>query len=345
MDKLERYLDQVCRGIAGPRALRQHIRRELGEHLRDAAAEHEAAGMSAEEALERALEDFGGPEQVRAELEAQHGHRLMTVVIDKAMQWKEKTMKARWVWSTWAHAMVLVVIGLEVAFVYGCMVFIVPKFKEYGKDGWIDTAIQDEAGAINRWAFGFLGNMGGLCEWLPWIGLGLLVLWGLFESRVRSENKALMRLGGLGTIAAGMFVAAGFTAAALILPSVIALHPYAHSNTAREIARQAAAKIDAAAPMFEKEVAAGNWSLVVHRTRDLEGQFQKLRSSGVGAPLPWEAEAEGGGAQMEAALRAIRDARAAAEKEDKPALDKSVKEFEEAYGKLRGKGTAATQKQ
>ena len=65
MDKLEHYLDQVCRGIGGPRSLRQHVRQELREHLRDAAAEHQAAGMSEAEALDRALEDFGGPEQVR----------------------------------------------------------------------------------------------------------------------------------------------------------------------------------------------------------------------------------------------------------------------------------------
>src|ERR1700761_5444193 len=103
MDKLEHYLDQVCRSIAGPKSLRQHIRQELREHLLDAAAEHKAAGMTEEAALDRALADFGGPEQVRSELEATHGHRLMGVVIDKALQWKERTMKAKWLWMTWAY--------------------------------------------------------------------------------------------------------------------------------------------------------------------------------------------------------------------------------------------------
>ena len=72
MDKLEQYLDRVCRGIGGPRSLRQHIRQELREHLLDAAAEHKRAGLPEEEALARALEDFGGPDQVRSELEATH---------------------------------------------------------------------------------------------------------------------------------------------------------------------------------------------------------------------------------------------------------------------------------
>src|SRR5205807_3314788 len=107
----------VCRGIGGPRSLRQHLRQELREHLQDAAAEHKAAGLSEEAALARALEDFGGPEQVRSELEATHGHRMMAVVIDKAMQWKERTMKAKWLWTSWANLSLAVVIALEVFFI------------------------------------------------------------------------------------------------------------------------------------------------------------------------------------------------------------------------------------
>ena len=103
MDKLEQYLDQVCRRIGGPRALRQHVRQELREHLLDAAAQHKAAGLPEEEAVAQALADFGQPEDVRSELEDAHGHRVMAVVIDKALNWKEKTMRAKWLWATWAH--------------------------------------------------------------------------------------------------------------------------------------------------------------------------------------------------------------------------------------------------
>src|SRR5207253_204835 len=146
MDKLEHYLDQVCRSIGGPRSLRQHVRQELREHLRDAAAEHRAAGLSEDEALDRALADFGGPEQVRSELEATHGHRLLPVVIDKAMQWKEMTMKARWVWTTWAHLAVVGVLGLEVAWISFAMIFLVPKFNKLLHDGVINAGDLREAG-------------------------------------------------------------------------------------------------------------------------------------------------------------------------------------------------------
>src|SRR6516225_5028475 len=126
MDKLERYLDQVCRRIGGPRALRQQVR----EHLLDAAAGHQAAGLSEEEALARALEDFGGPEEVRSELEATHGQRLMAVAIDKAMQWKERTMRAKWLWATWTYLTVVGVIVVQVLFFTFAEMFFVPKLRK-----------------------------------------------------------------------------------------------------------------------------------------------------------------------------------------------------------------------
>ena len=103
MDKLEHYLDRVCRTIGGPRSMRLHVRQEIREHLLDAAAQHCAAGMTMGDALERAIADFGGPDQVRAELEATHGHRFLAVVIDRAMQWRENTIRAKWLWGTCAH--------------------------------------------------------------------------------------------------------------------------------------------------------------------------------------------------------------------------------------------------
>src|SRR5204863_2910963 len=147
MEKLDHYLDQVSRGIGGPRSLRQHVRQELREHLLDAVAEHKAAGLSEEEALGRALADFGGAEQVRSELEATHGHRMMAVVIDKAMQWKEMTMRAKWLWATWAYLGLAGVIALEVMFITCAVIFIVPKFEMLMRDGLIDSAIFEEQGA------------------------------------------------------------------------------------------------------------------------------------------------------------------------------------------------------
>src|SRR5437868_173560 len=144
MDKLERYLDDVCRGIGGPRALRQHVRQELREHLLDAAAQHKAAGLTEDRALEQALADFGRPEEVRSGLEETHGHRLLGVVIDKALDWKEKTMRAKWLWATWAHLALAIVIVLEVLFITFNVIFLVPRFQKLMLDGIIDPAALEE---------------------------------------------------------------------------------------------------------------------------------------------------------------------------------------------------------
>ncbi len=214
IEKLERYLDQVCRGIAGPRALRQHVRQELREHLKDAIADHIAAGLSEEQAVDRALEDFGGPEVVRAELEATHGHRVMGVIIDKAMQWQERTVKAKWFWSTWAHLALAIVIVMELAFVCGAMIFIVPRFEWYAQN---DMLGEGWAG-LRPW-FNFLCDV---CRAVAqngiWVLIGLAVIGVLFEWRVRSERKPFIRLAAMGTAAVLLTATVALTGLVLIVP-------------------------------------------------------------------------------------------------------------------------------
>jgi hypothetical protein len=255
MDKLEEYVDQVCRRIGGPRTLRQHIRQELREHLGDAAAEHRAAGLSAEEALVRALDDFGKAEEVRSELEAAHGHRLMAVVIDKAIEWKEKTMKAKWLWASWAYLALVGVIALEVMFITFTVMFIVPRFQKLMRDGLVDPGILHDSEV--RWMPSFLDGLklyaGG---YVTWILLATIVAWGLFEWRVRSENKAFIRLSALGTAAVGLMVVVILTAGSLVisfclglpatgrLARTFALDQISHIETSVRALEQARAKMD-----------------------------------------------------------------------------------------------------
>jgi hypothetical protein len=223
MDKLEHYLDQVCRSVGGPRSLRQHIRQELREHLRDAAAEHQAAGLSEEEALARALADFGGPEQVRSELEATHGHRLMGVVVDKAMQWKEMTMKAKWLWTTWAYLTTAGVVALELFFSWFVVTFELPKMQKLQTDGIISLRGEASDPTV-AWMFSFLNRLQWTWNTLAWwIVLVLAALWGLFEWRVRSENKPFMRLAALGTLALAVMVVTVITAGSMELPFFLQL--------------------------------------------------------------------------------------------------------------------------
>ena len=248
MDKLEQYLDQVCRSIGGPRSLRRHVRQELREHLLDAAAQHRAGGLSDEEALDRALKEFGKPEEMRSDLEATHGHRVLAVVIDKALEWKEKTMRAKWLWTTWATAALVVVIALAVMFIACTELFIVPKFNQLMRDGLIDPAIIDEQGVSRM--LSWLNNFHEIAEYATVWALLAAVLWGLFEWRVKSENKTLMRLSALGTVAIGLMAVVWFTAATLLISFCLGVP--ANERLAQAFAAEKIAAIDTPADVLDQ---------------------------------------------------------------------------------------------
>lgn len=216
MDKLDQYLDQVCRGIAGPRALRQHLRQELQEHLRDAVARYRDAGLGETDAVERALDDFGQPDEVRAGLAETHGQRLMAVVLDKALEWKETTMKAKWLWLSWSYGMLGGLIGLQVLFLTMSTLFFTPKVYKILQD--VRPANDDPSIASS---VSFLRGLDAVGDHATWCLLGAIALAALFEWRVRGENKSLIRLSALGSIAMGLGVACVFTAAATAVPLML----------------------------------------------------------------------------------------------------------------------------
>lgn len=336
MDKLEQYLDQACRGIGGPRSMRQHIRRELRGHLRDAIAEHRAAGMTEDEALERALADFGGPEQVGSELIAQHGHRFMTVAIDKAMQWKEKTLKAKWLWMTLIHVALLAVIAVEalfITFAVGRPLYILLYCKAAGHISvddlphvlWLIDFAQDVASAWNSAIW-----------WLP----PLAVLWGLFEWRVRSEHKSLVRLSALGTAAIALTLVVVVMAGALSLPYMTGI---ISSSIARPFARETIVLIDESIAAVEEAMEAEDWKAV---QKDLQTAKERTHrfdigptldgvSNGLNPPMGIRQSREELRGFLNAAQKSLQEAALAAYRQDMPALETAMKRFHDAYDPLR----------
>ncbi len=253
MDKLEQYLDQVCGGIGGPRSLRQHIRQELREHLRDAAAEHKAAGLSEAEALDRALADFGGPELVRSELEATHGRRLLPVVIDKAMQGQEKTMRAKWLWATWAYLAVAGVIAMDLLFIAFAVRTQLPKLHLLTASGWLQY---DDIPAV-AWLVSFLHRVESAWEHLSlWI-LIAATAWGIFEWRVRSENKPMMRLAAWGSVAVALTLVVIIAASALVIPFVVGIP---HSSHARPFAVDPIKSVETSIAALEQANVKNDWA-------------------------------------------------------------------------------------
>jgi hypothetical protein len=336
MDKLEHYLDLVCRGIGGPRSLRQHIRQELREHLRDAIAEHKATGMSEEEALARALEDFGGPEEVRSELEATHGHRLMTVVIDRAMQWKEKTMRTKWLWTTWAHLVLVGVIAAEVLFITFAAVFIAPRIMMFIREGWIDIDGSEPALA---WVPGFFVFQGRVANSTTWLLLGAAVIWGLFEWRVRSENKAFMRLSALGSVALALMIVVMLTGAALVLPVAAGL-PAMNARKPEPGINHQLASIDSSVAALEAAAAKKDWDLGWVYAQDASRAMNRLKQTGAAGPvltsMQDQPKVDAMRSQLDAANQFLLDAEMAIHHKDADQLETAMKKFHEAYGQVQG---------
>lgn len=260
INQLEQYLQQVCRSMGGPRALREHVRQELREHLLDAASQHQAAGMNEEEALQKAIEEFGQPEAVRSELEATHGHRMMmAMVLDKALEWKEKTMKAKWLWTTWTYLMVVGVIALEIFFLFFQFIYIIPKIKKLKSDGFF---VSNENHFLSaNWILDFLNQLCVAADKITWWMILIIVaLWGLFEWRVKSENKTFIRLSVLGTAALGLLVAVVMMAGSLIVLHVISLP--AMQKVARAGAMESMTVIDKMVTTLDVSQAKPDWDFL-----------------------------------------------------------------------------------
>jgi hypothetical protein len=335
MDKLEQYLDQVCRHIGGPKALRQHLRQELGEHLRDAVAEHRAAGLSEEQALNRALEDFGGPEQVRSELEATHGRRLMAVVIDKAMQWKERTMKARWLWTSWAHLTLMGVIALEVAWISFAVIVLVPKFQKILQDGILGDELPREPAVA--WMAGFLQDVTAVGEYGTWLVLAVAVAWAIFEWRVRSENKPFMRLSVFGTAAVALLVVSVLMAASLVIPLMMGI------PSATRFAPASAVKdmvtIDTAISALEQALAQKKWEAIQEHTKQASGALSRLADVGpsvaVLASRYEQPKVDELRKYLKSAKEGFLDMELAIQAKDARRLEEALQRFRQSYAPVR----------
>ncbi len=333
MEKLEQYLDQVCRGIGGPMEMRQHVRQELREHLLDSVAQHKAAGLADEAALERALQEFGKPEEVRSELEAAHGQR-MTWIIDKAMQWKEKTMKAKWLWVSSAYLGLALVIFLQVSIILFHVVFIIPKFQKLMHDGIIDPAILEEEGP--RWMVNYLHDLSYvagkhtlLCILVP------ATAWAVFEWRVRSENKSFMRLSALGTAAVALTVVVGLMAGSLVITFCLGMP--ALGRIARPWALEQVATIDSSVDKLEQARAKKDWKAM---EEPADKAMKALNFLSAGPAIPSlrkqnESTVEELRANLKAAQESFRAVLQAIHAEDAQRLEGKLKAFRKSFEPLR----------
>jgi hypothetical protein len=334
MKKLEQYLDQVCRRIGGPCALRQHVRQELREHLLDAMAQHQTAGLPDEAALERALAEFGQAEEVRSELEATHGQRLLAVAIEKAMQWQERTMKAKWLWTTWAYLVLGLVIVLQALFLAFINIFIVPRFQLLTRHGFVDAAILEQHDV--SWMLTWLVKLYDLTGHHTTLVLLLAVVAiGLFEWRVRSENKSFMRVAALGTVAVTLMIVLALMTGSMLIGFEMGAPPV--ERMTRPWAVEQVGSTSKSLTAIEQSLTKKDWSEVEKQAETAANSLRQLSEGPAIASLTRWNEApsvEELRAQLTLAredLRAVQQANAA---KDTSRLESALRRLQEAWSPL-----------
>ena len=335
MDNLERYLDRVCRCIGGPRSLREHVRQELREHLLDARDRHSAQGLSDDEALTTALEEFGRPEDLRLELEATHGQRILAVVIDRALQWKERTMRAKWLWLSWANLTLGLVITLELLFIAYNGYFIFPKFRALVYDGFMDAGSVGHAGGSRMLVF--IDRLMTVQEnYTRWILLAALVAIVLFEWRVKGENKSLMRLSALGTSALGLFLVVIVMAGSLVVTFCLAAPGV--GPMVRPWAVEQVASIDAAIEGIEQARVKKGWDAMREQAERASSATERLgRGPAIHSLVGWGASPTLGELQdkVQATSENIKEVQKAIREKDEDRLSKSLLELRKSYEPVR----------
>ena len=272
---------------------------------------------------------------MRSELEATHGQRLLPVVIDKAMQWKEMTMRARWLWTTWAFLGLALVLALEILFITFMVLFIVPKFQRLMRDGIIDYAVLEEQGVT--WMPAFLSNLkhvtGG---YTTFIVIGAAVLWGLFEWRVKSENKSFMRLSALGTVAVGLMVVVFLTAGTMVVSFALAMP--AMGRMARPFALEQVATVDTSIGALEQARAKEDWKSMQEHANQA---FSAMNRLSVGPALPSLTSrnepptVDELQAQFKTAFESVRTVQQAIAAKDASRVDATLAEFRKAFAPVR----------
>lgn len=336
MEKLEHYLDQVCRSVGGPKAMREHVRQELKEHLLDAIARHKAAGMADAAALEKALEEFGQPDEVRSELEAAHPQRkMLAMVLDKALDWKEKTMRAKWLWTTWAYLSLVLVIALESLFLTFLIVMIIPRFKKMLMDGYIDQGVLEDA--ETQWMVNFLydvsfvfGNHTIFFLIIP------AIFWGLFEWQVRSENKTFMRLSALGTVAVALLTVVALTASLLVI--LFCLGMPAMGRMARPWAEERVRSIDMSMQALEEALAKKDWPAMQEHAQETAAAANLLTHGPAAtslAPPNDQEKAELLRSHARGLRRSVAEIQKAIREHDAGGLAKELEEFRKTLAPLR----------
>jgi hypothetical protein len=242
-------------------------------------------------------------------------------------------MKMKWLWTTWATVAAVGVVALNLAAVGFSALFVIPKMQKIEADRLLE--FRDFYRPTMEWMLSFLDRVRWAWDTLTWWVLpALVVLWGLFEWRVRSENKPLMRLSALGTLALALTVVVVLTAGSLVLPVFLGLP--AVSRFSSPTAFRLMATIDASVSATEEAVEKNDWDAAEENEKRASREMDRVTQAAGELPErtpPDEMQAvDLYLARLKSAKECLREAHEAIGEKDAERVKAALHRFHDLYG-------------
>ena len=167
-------------------------------------------------------------------------------------------MKMKWLWATWANITAVGVVLLNFWAIGFSVMYLIPKMQKIHKDGMLTFDVAQ--GPTMEWMLSFLDRVRGTWESMTWWTPPLVVvlLWGLFEWRVRGESKPFIRLSILGTAALALTVVVVLTAGSLVLPTFVGFPTVTRTSVPSLFLTLA--RIDASVDAIDRAAENENWA-------------------------------------------------------------------------------------
>jgi hypothetical protein len=197
----------------------------------------------------------------------------------------------------------------------------------------IDVTQLDEEGV--GWMPGFLHKLRDLGEHATLMLFLTVVAVGLFEWRVRTENKAFVRLSALGTVAVGLMVAVIFIVGSLVIPTTLAMP--AVGKMTRPWAVEQMTTVDNSVSGVEAAAAAKKWDEARDQAAKASTALTRLSVGPALTSLTRSnelRELDDLRAQLATARERFGQTEQAIAARDAGRVETALKEFREAYGPL-----------
>ena len=242
----------------------------------------------------------------------------------------ERAMKTNWLAAAWAHCMFM--IATEIGWIIFALLFLVPKFQKLTDDGVVDPALADDPALA--WMFPYLDRLHEIgWKYGVWLALAVLALAVLFEWRVKSERKMVLRLAAWGTLAACLTVVSVLMAASLALPQLLS-GPVA-SRMAITFSKVQVDRLGMSIVELEQAMTTKDWDAMEEPAKRAAQALYNLDRAGPALRTVWSPKL----LTLEELRALVREAgaelRQAISANDAAQMEPALKKLRRAYGPLR----------